>query len=66
MPADATKAGGYWYTADGDVIGPDIWGEFAVIQQVVTGNPPADFMAYDGWPFPDSYKGPAGPGLGNW
>lgn len=33
-PADAVKTGGVWYTADGIEIGPDIWGEFAVIQEV--------------------------------
>jgi len=43
----------------------EIWGDFCVIQQVVTGNPPSDFMTYDGWPFPGNYKSPLGPGLGN-
>src|SRR3989338_1117557 len=33
-PADATKVGGVWYAADGTEIGPVIWGEFAIIQQV--------------------------------
>lgn len=33
-PADATKVGGIWYSADGTEIGPDIWGAFAIIQQV--------------------------------
>jgi len=33
-PADATKTAGVWYAADGSEIGPDIWGEFAIIQQV--------------------------------
>ena len=33
-PADATKSGGMWYAADGSEIGPVIWGEFAVIQEV--------------------------------
>ena len=33
-PADATKSGGVWYAADGTEIGPDIWGEFAIIQEV--------------------------------
>ncbi|MFH1210900.1 MAG: hypothetical protein V1645_03205 [archaeon] len=69
VPADATlregSEGGVWYAADGTEIGPEIWGQFAVIQQVVTGNPPASFIAYDGWPLPGDYKSPAGPGLGN-
>ena len=33
-PADATKSGGTWFAADGSEIGPDIWGEFAVIQEI--------------------------------
>lgn len=33
-PADAYADGGIWYAADGTVIGPVIWGEFAVIQEV--------------------------------
>ncbi len=33
-PADATSLGGVWYTADGSEIGPVIWGEFAIIQEV--------------------------------
>jgi hypothetical protein len=33
-PADAYADGGIWYTADGTEIGPEIWGAFAIIQQV--------------------------------
>ena len=33
-PADATLTGGTWYALDGSEIGPAIWGEFAIIQQV--------------------------------
>ena len=33
-PADALADGGVWYNADGVEIGPVIWGEFAIIQQV--------------------------------
>ncbi len=33
-PADATQAGDIWYAADGTAIGPVIWGEFAIIQEV--------------------------------
>ncbi len=36
-PADAYKTAGVWYTADGSEIGPDIWGEFAIIQEVEQG-----------------------------
>ena len=33
-PADAEKIGATWYTAGGVEIGPAIWGDFAIIQQV--------------------------------
>jgi hypothetical protein len=33
-PADATKTGGTWFAADGTEIGADIWGEFALIQEI--------------------------------
>jgi hypothetical protein len=33
-PADAAQIGGIWYNADGIEIGPAIWGEFAIIQDV--------------------------------
>lgn len=33
-PADATEVGGVWYAVDGTEIGPDIWGAFAVVQEV--------------------------------
>ena len=44
---------GVWYTADGDLIGPRIWGSFAVIQEI--------------WNGEDSHGTFVGvPGLGNW
>jgi hypothetical protein len=33
-PADATLSDGVWHNADGTEIGPEIWGAFAIIQQV--------------------------------
>ncbi len=33
-PANATKSGGIWFAVDGTEIGPVIWGEFAIIQEV--------------------------------
>jgi hypothetical protein len=33
-PADATQENGNWYNADGTLIGPVIWGEFAIIQEI--------------------------------
>jgi hypothetical protein len=34
VPTDATLVNGIWYSADGTEIGPEIWGQFAIIQQV--------------------------------
>jgi hypothetical protein len=58
VPADAVKTSGVWYTADGTEIGPDIWGEFAITQEVY--NDPC------GGAHGLAYKSPAGPGLGIW
>lgn len=33
-PADAQLLGGTWFAADGTEIGPAIWGQFVIIQQV--------------------------------
>ncbi|MBI5343169.1 MAG: hypothetical protein HZB63_07665 [Deltaproteobacteria bacterium] len=33
-PADAVLSGGVWFAADGTEIGPSIWGEFAIIQEI--------------------------------
>ncbi|MHB8772386.1 MAG: hypothetical protein ACYC7J_15435 [Syntrophales bacterium] len=33
-PLDATLVNGFWCAADGSVIGPAIWGEFAIIQEI--------------------------------
>lgn len=33
-PLDAALTGGTWFAADGTEIGPSIWGEFAIIQQI--------------------------------
>jgi hypothetical protein len=43
---------GYWYTADGVEIGPVIWGSFAIILEVYSGEGAV-------------YVSPAGPGFGN-
>jgi len=53
VPVDATLSGDVWYAADGTEIGPVIWGEFAVIEEVASGE-----GAY--------YVSPAGPGFGKW
>jgi hypothetical protein len=64
VPTDATKIAGVWYAADGTEIGPDVWGEMAVVQQIITGSIPTEFAEYD-LPFLGNYKSPAGTGLGN-
>lgn len=53
VPKDAIKRGGVWYAADGSEIGPDIWGEFATLQDVSSGTGA-------------TYVSPSGPGLGKW
>ena len=55
-PATATETAGVWYDPSGTEIGPDIWGEFAVIQEVY--NDPA--AAAHGL----QYKGAVNAGLG--
>lgn len=57
-PADATLSGGVWYTASGQEIGPVIWGDFAVIQEVY--NDPC------GGDHGISYRSPVGPGFGKY
>ncbi|MDH4366681.1 MAG: hypothetical protein OEV57_00885 [Dehalococcoidia bacterium] len=53
VPADANKVSLIWYAADGTEIGPDIWGEFATIQEVESGTGA-------------TYVSPSGPGFGKW
>jgi len=57
-PADATLTGSIWYNASGVEIGPAIWGEFAIIQEVY--NDPCE--GYHGL----QYLSPDHAGLGNW
>ena len=56
VPMDASAVDGIWYTADGEMIGAEIWGAFAVIQEVLNdpcaGNHGVQFVS------------PVGPGLG--
>lgn len=59
-PADAVKTNGIWYSADGMEIGPDIWGEFAIIQEQSSdpcGNANLGLV---------NYKSKLRSGLGNW
>lgn len=57
-PGDAYKDGGFWYAADGTEIGPVIWGEFAIVQEV--SNDPC------GGQHGMQYKSPDHPGFGGW
>ncbi len=57
-PADATLVDGVWYAADGAEIGPVIWGEFAIIQDVINDS--------CGGLHGKQYGSPSGPGLGKW
>jgi hypothetical protein len=57
-PADAVLDGGVWRTADGFEIGPAIWGDFAIIQEVYNDTGTGDHGLL--------YKSPVGPGLGKW
>lgn len=58
VPSDAVKTAGVWYTVDGKEIGPDIWGEFATIQEVYNDSCTGEHGLM--------YKSPVRPGLGNW
>jgi len=55
VPEDAYEIDGIWY-ADGTEIGPDIWGQFAIILQVYNDKGTGDHGVY--------YKSPASPGFG--
>jgi hypothetical protein len=57
VPTDAELLNGVWRDGSGDEIGPVIWGEFAIIQQVYN-DPCGGFNGLE-------YKG-ARPGLGGW
>lgn len=58
VPEDAYEDGGYWYNADGTEIGPSIWGQFAIIQQVEN-DPCAGISGVQ-------YISPDHAGLGGW
>jgi hypothetical protein len=53
VPEDAILDGGIWYAADETEIGPEIWGAFAIIQEVESGEGAI-------------YVSPSGPGFGKW
>ncbi len=57
VPASATLTSGVWYGADGTEIGPAIWGELAIIQEVFNDPCTGDHGLL--------YKSPFGPGFGH-
>ena len=58
VPDDAKTEGGIWYTKNGAEIGPVIWSQFAITQEVY--NDPC------GGAHGVEYLSPAGPGFGKW
>ena len=44
-PDDAYAEGGNWYTSGGGMIGPVIWGSFAIIQEVYSGEGSYNYSA---------------------
>lgn len=58
VPADATLSDGYWYTAEGIIIGYSIWDEFAVTEEIYN-DPSAGAHGL-------LYKGLAAPGFGQY
>lgn len=55
-PADAVIVNGFWQDADENVIGPVIWGEFAIVQEI-NNDPCAGAKG-------PLYHSPVGPGFG--
>lgn len=55
-PADAVIDDGDWYTAEGDEIGPVIWGAFAILQEVSNDTCTGEHGLL--------FKSPIGPGFG--
>jgi len=56
VPLDASAVDGNWYTSDGELIGPEIWGAFAIIQEVLNDHCAGDHGL--------QFVSPVGPGLG--
>ncbi len=58
VPANSTLTSGIWYTSSNSEIGPDIWGEMAIIQEVYN-DPAAGAHGV-------LSKSPTNPGFGYW
>lgn len=56
-PDDATVNLGKWYAADGTEIGPVIWGQFAIVEQISNDPSNGEHGVL--------YKSPIGPGFGH-
>mgnify|MGYP000028705433 FL=1 len=56
VPADATKWNGSWFDASGTKIGPEIWGDFAIVQEISNDPCAGDHGIV--------YLSPVGPGFG--
>lgn len=57
VPSDARNISGVWFTSESKEIGPDIWGEFATIEEIY--NDPCS--GYHG----KAFLSPIGPGFGH-
>lgn len=57
-PADAKLVAGNWVGSDGIVIGPVIWGEFAILQEIYNDSGTGDHGL--------QYKSPSRPGFGGY
>jgi hypothetical protein len=58
VDSDGSTYANMWYAADGTEIGPEIWGEFAIVQEVYNDQGTGDHGLY--------YKSPASPGFGTY
>ena len=58
VPLDATLVGGKWINSNGTEIGQDIWGEFALTEEVYNDPCAGDHGV--------AYKSPVGPGFGKY
>lgn len=58
VPSNATLVSGIWKNVSGTDIGPQIWGEFAITQEVYNDTGTGDHGI--------AYRSPAGPGVGKY
>lgn len=58
VPSTAQAVDAIWYEENGKEIGPVIWGQFAIIQEIINDSGTGEHGI--------SYLSPAGPGVGKW